>query len=123
LDSAISSLRKLLTKAKTIASKKLPSIAKIKSYLSTAKEKISSISSMADLKQTVSVAYENLKQKISSVKRNGFKSFLEPLRKRMDKIFNIRSETKKVRPESKVWQAAFGMSKKEIIERTSEDFR
>ena len=123
LDSAISSLQKLLTKARTVASKKLPSITKIKNYLSTAKEKIASISSVADLRQAVSVAYENVKQKVSNIKRNGFKSFLEPLRKRLDKIFNKSAETKQMRPESKVWKAAFGMSKQEVIERTSEDFR
>jgi division protein CdvB (Snf7/Vps24/ESCRT-III family) len=103
LDSAISSLRKLITKAKTVASQKLPSIAKIKSYLSTAKEKITSIRSVADLKETLSLAYEKAKQKVSTIQRNGFKSFLEPLRKRMDRIFNRRAETKQVRPESKVW--------------------
>ena len=123
LDSAISSLRKLLTKAKTVASKKLPSIAKIKNYLHTAKEKIASLSSIADLRQTVSVAYDSVKQKVSNLKRNGFKSFLEPLRKRLDKIFHKNVEAKQMKPESKVWKAAFGMSKQEVIERASEDFR
>jgi len=123
LENAISSLRKLLTKARTVASKKLPSISKIKNYLGSAKEKIASISSLADLKQTVSIAYENVKQKVRNIKINGFKSFLEPLRKRLDKIFNKSAETKQMRPESKAWKAAFGLSKQEVIERTSEDFR
>jgi len=111
LDSAISSLRRLLTKAKTVASKRISSVAKVKSYLSTAKDKITSIGSVAELKQVIAAAYENAKRKVSKIKQSGFKSFLEPLRKRLDKIFNKRAEQKKVAPESKVWKAAFGISK------------
>lgn len=92
LDSAISSLRRLLTKAKTVASKKIPSIAKVKSYLSTVKDKITSIGSVAELKQTFTTAYENAKQRVSNIKQNGFKSLLEPLRRRLDKIFKKRTE-------------------------------
>jgi hypothetical protein len=36
---------------------------------------------------------------------------------------NKRAEEKKVSPESKVWKAAFGLSKQELVERASEDFR
>ena len=68
LDSAISSLRKLITKAKTVASKKIPSIAKVKSYLSNAKDKITSIGSVAELKSSIAATYEHLKQKVSTIK-------------------------------------------------------
>ena len=68
LDGAISSLRKLLTKAKTLASEKVPSVKKIKDYLSKAKQKITSIKSVADLKYSIQVAYENTKRKISGIR-------------------------------------------------------
>lgn len=92
LDSAISSLRKLLTKAKTVASKRIPTITKVKGYLATAKDKITSINSVTELKQTIVAAYVNAKQKVSKIKQNGFKSLLEPFRKKLDKIFNRRTE-------------------------------
>jgi len=39
-----------LTKVKTVTSEKLPSVKKIKDYIQSAKQKITSIKSVADLK-------------------------------------------------------------------------
>ncbi len=70
----------------------MPSIAKIKDYLSSTKQRITSIKSIADLKTTIAVAYEHVKQKVSSIQQKGFKSILEPLKKRLNKILNRREE-------------------------------
>lgn len=64
-----------------------------------------------------------MKQKVTNIKHKGFKSVLEPLRKRLDKILNRSQEKNHIKTESIVWKAAFGLSKQEVVERASEDFR
>ena len=50
-----------------MAKEKLPSVVKIKEYLSSAKQRVTSIKSVEDLKNGLASIYQNVKQKISTV--------------------------------------------------------
>ena len=53
IDRTLKTLRGLINKSKNVAKEKLPSIAKIKGYLTSAKEKITSIRNVSDLRNGV----------------------------------------------------------------------
>ena len=57
LDSTITSLRALINKSKKAAKEKLPSLTKIKDYLSSTKQKMSSIKSLGDLRSHIEAVY------------------------------------------------------------------
>jgi hypothetical protein len=66
-----------------------------------------------------------LKQKVShtlkTVKEDGISSILAPLKEKLKYWLSKKEAVKK--SESKLWQAAFGLTKQEFIDTTAEDFR
>jgi len=68
LDSAISSIGKILNKAKQFVVSKVSKTNKIKNILTSIKQKITSIRSIKDLKSSIQSTYDTLKSKVKLVK-------------------------------------------------------
>ena len=61
-----------------------------------------------------------MKNTLETAQKDGIHAILNPLKQKLNKLFR-KEQVKK--PESKLWNAAFGMSKQDLVEYASEDFR
>ena len=118
IDSVIGGLRTYIDKAK-LRSK--PALKKAKAMLTSAKTKITEVSSIEGIKQSLTSVKGRIQDTITRVKEEGVSALLEPLKEKINRFLTRKEQAKPLerKPESKLWVAAFGMTKSEVAQKVA----